>query len=138
MLGWGLIAGIVLVLASVLIGIFGIIGHFAFGWFQAGVDIVSPTNVKAQYARAYTNYESMKATAGNVCAAQKLVATETNPSIKAQRQDQLLAYQATYRSIQANYDEAYDNAFEAAHVGPSDLPRPAPGLDQMLIFIGCS
>lgn len=124
-------------LAIIVLGVLGTVLSFAFGWFNAGVEVISPANVKAQFSHAYEDYESLKATAGNVCGAQQAVVDEPDPSIKSQRRTQLIAYQQTYRRIQADYDAAYDNAFKAKHVGPRDLPHDSPSLDEMLATVGC-
>lgn len=136
---WGLgarwlaaIVGLVVVLALV----FGVLGVLL-GWYQAARDVVSPENVRAQYQDAYGNYEALRATAGNVCAAKAAVAAETVPDAKSQRMSEELAYEQNYRRIAAAYDAAYDNAFAAKHVGPSDLPRTAPSLAHALRTAGC-
>jgi hypothetical protein len=129
---WGLgvrwlvtILGLLVVLAIVL----GPIG-LMLKWYQTGQKVISPENVTLQFRDAYTRFESLKATAGNVCDAQKVYNNESDPGLKAQRQDQLTAQVQNYRRIAAQYDAAYDNAFEAKHVGPTDLPRPAPTLEE--------
>ncbi|WP_236791051.1 hypothetical protein [Amycolatopsis sp. GM8] len=136
---WGLsarwaatIAGCVVAVA-VLVTVLGL----ALGWFKAATDVVSPENVKAQYHDAYTNYEALRATAGNVCSAEAAVAAEPDPSARSQRVSQVQAYQQNYRRIAANYDAAYDDAFRAKHVGPGDLPAKAPDLESALRDAGC-
>lgn len=125
------------VAAIVAIGVVVLLLGLGLGWFDAATKVIGPTNVKAQFQHAYTDYESLKATAGNVCTAQRLVAQETNLDVRSQRVTQEATYEQTYRHIQADYDAAYDDAFRAKRVGPRDLPRPAPGLDAMLVEIGC-
>lgn len=124
--------GVIVVLGVV----FGLLG-LGLGWFRATTDVVSPENVKAQYQDAYTNYEALKATAGNVCALKTAIATETDPDARTQRVSQELAYEANFRRIAAAYDAAYDDAFRAKHVGPADLPTKAPDLATELTATGC-
>jgi hypothetical protein len=117
----------------VVLGLTGL----ALGWFTAATDVVSPENVKAQYQDTYGNYEALKATAGDICAAKAAVAAETDPDTRSQRVSQELAYEANYRRIAAAYDAAYDDAFRAKHVGPADLPHTAPDLPTELDAAGC-
>jgi hypothetical protein len=125
------------VAAIVAIGVVVLLLGLGLGWFDAATKVISPTNVKAQFQHAYTDYESLKATAGNVCTARAAAEKEPNPDVRSQRETQAITYENNYRRIQADYDAAYDDAFRAKHVGPRDLPRPAPGLDAMLGEIGC-
>jgi hypothetical protein len=124
--------GTILVLGLV----FGVLG-FVLGWYRADTDVVSPQNVKAQYQDAYTNFEALKATAGDVCSALAAIDAETDPDARSQRVSEELAYEQNYRRIAADYDAAYDNVFQAEHVGPADLPHTAPGLDAELTTVGC-
>jgi hypothetical protein len=123
--------------AVVALGVlFGVLG-LAFGWFDAVTDVVSPENVKTQYRDAYTGYEALKATAGDICAAKSAVAAETDQDAKSQRVSEELAYEQNYRRIAASFDAAYDDAFRAEHVGPGDLPNKAPDLASQLAAAGC-
>ncbi len=136
-----MLVGLKWVLASIgtilVLGlVFGVLG-FALGWYRADSDVVSPQNVKAQYQDAYTNFEALKATAGDVCSALTAIDAETDPDARSQRVSEELAYEQNYRRIAADYDAAYDNVFQAKHVGPADLPRTAPGLDAELTTVGC-
>ena len=47
-------------------------------------------------------------------------------------QSQETAYEQTYRRVVADYQAAYDNAFQAKLVGPRDLPKVAPTLDEAI------
>ena len=124
----------VLLAAGIIIPILG----FGFGWFNSTIQVVSPQNVREQYSTAYGDWEGMKQTANNVCSARAVVAAETDPSIKSQRISQLTAYGQNYTRVAADYDAAYDNAFRAKHVGPTDIPSKAPSLDDMLTRVGCT
>lgn len=132
---WGVVLKwvLVLVVIGLIIGVIGFVG----GWFNAGKQIISPANVKAQYAGAYSRWEALKATTCNVKGEQTLVDNATDPTIKVQYQQQLSAYQQNYVRVAADYDAAYDNAFQAKHVGPSDIPRVAPTLSESLATAAC-
>lgn len=120
-----------------LLAIGGLLLSFAFGWLGAAKQVVSPANVRAQYATAYSRYEALKATTCNVAALSAQVATTTDAGVKAQLSSQETALQQNYTRIAADYDAAYDNAFAAKHVGPSDLPRVAPTLSESLATASC-
>jgi hypothetical protein len=123
--------------AIVVLGVlFGVLG-LALGWFNAATDVISPENVKTQYRDAYTGYEALKATAGNICSAKAAIAAEPDQDAKSQRVSEELAYEQNYRRIAADYDAAYDDAFRAEHVGPGDLPNKAPELASQLTAAGC-
>jgi len=111
------------------------IGFFA-GWFQAGVEVVSPANVKEQWAFAYSYDRSLSALAGTWCSAKTAEAAETDPDYRSQRITQRLAYENQYRSVEAQYDAALANAFKAKLVKPSDVPTVAPTLDQKVQKLG--
>lgn len=65
------------------------------------------------------------------------VTAETDPDARTQRVSQELAYEQNYGRIATSSDAAYDNAFQAKHVGPTDLPHAAPELDSELATVGC-
>lgn len=112
-----------------------VFGFFA-GWFRAGVEVISPENVKAQYQFGYSYDRGMVALAGTWCSAKQAETTETNPDYKAQRASQTLAYGNQYRSVEAQYDAAMANAFQAKHVKPADLPLVAPTLPERVASLG--
>lgn len=109
---------------------FGVIGFFS-GWFSEGKRIISPDNVKEQYAQIYQDYESLQATAGNVCGLEDALESATSDEVREQRQSQLLASEQNYRRIAAEYDARWSNVFEAKVVGPRDTPTEAPDLEEM-------
>lgn len=110
---------------------------FGLGWFNAGKDIVSPTNVKAQFAFAYDSIQGLQAQAGNVCDAQAAYEAETDPFQKTQRQSQLLVYKQSYRRLQQEYNARMDDLFRAKLVAPSDVPKQAPTLTAAMTKAGC-
>jgi hypothetical protein len=112
-------------------------GHFVFGWFNTAVEVVSPTNVKAQWQFAYDYHENLKAIANNWCTMKKAEDAEANPDYKTQRVSQRLAVETQYRTVQAQYDGRLDDAFRARIVAPPDVPRRAPTLEQTVAETGC-
>lgn len=120
--------------SALLIGGLIIVLAFALGWFNAAKDVVSPQNVKTQFALAYQDYASLEATAGNVCDAENNLADAKKSGDQNtinQRTDQLTVYKQNYRRIAAQYKARYQDAFQAKHVGPDDLPKVAPSLTTM-------
>jgi hypothetical protein len=108
------------------------IGNLAFGWFNSTLQVVSPQNVREQYSTAYGDWEGMKQAATVVCNFRPVVNAETDPGLKSQRIGELAAYGQNYARIAQDYNAAYDNAFRAKHVGPGDIPKVAPSLDDMM------
>lgn len=99
---WGLglkVVGILLA-AGVVLTLAGL----GFGWFKAGTDIISPTNVKAQWQFAYDYSESLNAIGGNWCTTKQAEDAETNPDAKLQRQTQRIAHEQNYNRVKAEYD----------------------------------
>jgi hypothetical protein len=122
----------------ILLAIFGIVA-FGLGWIGAGAQVVSPDNVRQQYAKAYDDYNALKALAGNVCDMQKAEAKASPGSTEqTQRTSQRLAYEQQYRNVKAQYDARYADIFRAQKVGPPDLPKEAPTVEQMLVNVGCT
>jgi hypothetical protein len=126
-------------IAYVVVGIillslcFGALG-LALGWFNAGRDIVSPENVKAQFSGAYQKYTALQAQACTVLLYEKSEkGTTSNPGTDPTQLEgsPAQAAAARYNQIRAEYNAAFLNAFEAKHVGPGDLPKTAPGLEKM-------
>lgn len=107
----GTIIGAVIILA--LLG-------FGLGWFKAGTDIVSADNVKKQHELVIDKYNSMIAAADNVCTAQGTVEKgERSPTLV---ENPTTAYEATFRSIVKDYNNAVDNLFKAKIVKPEGYP----------------
>lgn len=107
------------------------IGHFVFGWFSAGAEIVSPQHVKQVYAVTFDDYKALEASAQNACTLSAAVQSENDPSIRSQRQTQLIATEQNYNRIKADYDAETANIFEANKVRPAQLPLVAPTLTDM-------
>ncbi len=124
------------VLVVIVISLFfGVIGFFS-GWFRTGVDIVSPENVKKQWAFAYQYDESLDAIANQWCSAKKAESTAIGDDAVNQRQSQTSAYFNNYNAVKAKYDAALRNAFEAKLVAPSDVPSRAPTLEANIVELG--
>lgn len=112
-------------------------GHFAFGWFNTGVQVISPENVKAQWQFAYDYDAALKAIANNWCTLKKAEDAETNPDYKTQRVSQRLAVETQYRTKQAEFDGRLRDAFRAKLVAPPDVPHQAPSLETQVAATGC-
>jgi hypothetical protein len=112
----------------VLSAFFSLIG-FACGWYNTGKEIISPANVKAQYALAYDDYEAMGAMAKQACRVDKALATATTDAEKSQRTTQLLAIENNYDRVAGEYNARIDDLFRAKIVRPRDLPADAPSLE---------
>jgi hypothetical protein len=94
-------------------------------------------NVRAQFADGYRNFESMKASASNVCSAKRALDAASTPEERAQRNTQLAAQEQNYNRIAAQYDAAMQNVFAGKLVAPGDLPDKAPTLPEALSTAGC-
>ena len=128
---WGLKWWIWVVILAVLMGAVVGIGAWLFGWFSVPGEIVSPENVKKQWAFAYQYDESLQAAARQVCLAEKALNAAESDTEKTQRRSQLLAYETNYTRIEAEYNAKLRNAFEAGLVAPPDVPKRAQTLDDM-------
>lgn len=106
-----------------------IIVAFAFGWIAAPFGVMSAGNVREQFRSAYENDASLKATAANICAAEKAVTAAEDSNEKAQRRSQVMAYEQNYQRISADYNAKMRDAFAAKYTKPGDLPDTARTLD---------
>ena len=89
-------------------------------------------------SRFYQHRTACTATRRNTATVSRAAVTaETDPDARTQRVSQERAYEQNYRRIAASSDAAYDNAVQAKHVGPTDLPHAAPELDSELATVGC-
>lgn len=121
---WGAILLVALICLQLLGGFLGFWGS----WLKATTDTVRPENVKAQFAALYPEYEALKATAGNVCDAERSGTAETDNLLF---EDPVFTYRAQYRHQTIDYNARYADFFKAAHAGPPDLPKVAPSLEEM-------
>lgn len=112
----------------VTVVILSTVGNFACGWFNAGKDIISPANVKAQYHAVIEDYQSLQAEAANVCQAKDAQQNSNSPTFL---EDPAFAYAAKYRQTAVDYNERQNNFFEAKEVGPKGYPSTAPTLEEM-------
>lgn len=120
---WGVIAGLwilALTLALVLPG-----------WLVQPTEILDPDNVRAQWRFAYDYDEALQAIAKQVCQAEHAVADAESVEVREQRRSQLLAREANYARVKAEYDARLRDAFRAGWVKPPDVPRRAPALWEM-------
>lgn len=105
----------------------GVVG-WAGGWINAAKEVVSPANVKEQYARVIEDYKAMEVAASNACGAEDSKGSRQGPTFL---EDPAFAYKAQYRHITVDYNRRQNNIFEAGVVGPSGYPRNAPTLEEM-------
>jgi hypothetical protein len=117
--GWGVIIIITILLASWILG-----------WITMPWELTSPRNVKEQWTWAYEQHESLKATAQQVCIAERAVELAQSDTERTQRQTQLIAYETNYSRLAADYDAKMQNAFEMKLIKPADLPWRAPVLSE--------
>ena len=111
-------------------------GHFLFGWFNTGVQVVSPDNVKAQWQFAYDYDASLKAIAKQWCTARQNEIAETNPEYRVQFQVQRTGIENNYQRVKSEYDGRLRDAFRARLVKPPDVPQAAPELTQTITNMG--
>ncbi len=135
MSGWGRWLVTVLGIVLVFVAGFGVVTWIS-GWGGEAARITGPDNVREQNTAILDAWESLQATAGNVCSAGNAVRGDASPTLV---EDPAFAYEATYRRIKATYDRRMSNLFEARAVRdlplPSDLdglPRRAPTLENAL------
>lgn len=121
-LKWGCAIFVLLLLMSVCGSFTGFWGK----WWDAGVQVVSPENVREQFRAAYDDMNALRAVAQNICTLEKARDAETNPDLKSQRTSQILAQEQNYQRIQNHYNAYVSDPFRAKYVRPSDLPRTAP------------
>lgn len=133
---WVIFIGAFVFVAGIILSV----GAFAFDWFQAGQEIVSPDNVREQYRFAYDYINDMEAGAQQACTYEQAVeeskADGASSSIVEQRRSQLLAVEQNYARIKADYDARMDDLFRAKIVAPSDVPKEAPTLQEMQQQLG--
>jgi hypothetical protein len=131
--GWWFATALVIVL--VLGAGFGLVAWIS-DWGGEAARITNPDNVREQNTAILDAWESLQATAGNVCSVRNAVRGDASPTLV---EDPAFAFEATYRRIKATYDRRMSNLFEARAVRdlplPSDLdglPRRAPILEGVL------
>lgn len=121
-----------LVVVGLIISLIGI----PLGWYNAGRQIVSPENVKAQWQFAYDLDAGMKEIASNWCTMRE--AELSAPAAdRSQRTSQRLATESLYRTRAGEYNGRMADAFRAKLVKPSDVPARAPDLRDRLAEVGC-
>ena len=124
-----------LIIAAIVIGA----TFFALNWLNAGVKVISPDNVRAQFQQGYDDYNALQQTANNVCQAIKDEnATTAGSNEHSQRTSQRIAYQQNYNRIAGEYNAFMSDPFRAKLVRPGDLPAQAPALEIMLTQVHCS
>jgi hypothetical protein len=130
---WGLGCLALVVALSVCGGIYG----YANDWFGTFGQVVSPTNVKEQYRKAYDDINALDAIAQNICTAAAARDKEIQGTdAYTQRESQVLAQEQNYQKISNAYDAYTSDVFRGKVVRPRDLPQPAP-TEQSLTSIFC-
>ena len=114
---WKIVA-VVLAFAIVMV----IIG-LAAGWFNRGVEIVSPENVEKQYQVIIDDWNALYAAAENACAVGNPTPSPNDPVIV---ENPATAYGATYRNIVAQYNSHQQDIFRAKLAGPPGYPTEIP------------
>lgn len=130
---WSAIFLWIIVIFVVVSALGVVLGYISlpFAWASQPVQILSPENVRKQWAFAYQYDESLQSAARQVCLTEQALAGASSEEEKTQRRSQLLAYQQNYTRIQADYNSKLRNAFEAKWVKPDDVPQKAPELVAM-------
>jgi hypothetical protein len=142
---WRWFWGIIIVLFVVLPII-----SFAFGWVgdwgKSAVDKTRPAHAGPEVTRVLTLWEGLPQAAQNYCSATGATAENPNPPKKPKSSDDPvlvedpgLAYAATYRSQEREYDRRMENFFEAYITRKvpipgtiHNLPRRAPSLTEAI------
>ena len=110
--------------------VLGILG-WVIRWASVPGQVISPENVRKQWAFAYQYDESLQAAARQVCATEKATNIATDPQEKTQRRSQQLDLENNYARIEAEFNARLRNAFEAKLVAPNDVPSAALDLSAM-------
>lgn len=92
-------------------------------WFDTAVEVVSPDNVITQHEQVIQGYEAMIASAGNICVVQESAEKEKDSRSPLLVESPTLAYEATFRNIVSEYNQAQDNLFKAKIVAPAGYPK---------------
>lgn len=114
---WGLGTLAILIIGGWVLG-------FAGSWLDAGTKPFRPANVETQFKAVIEGWNAMGAAAENSCKFEESENSQTFSESPA------LAYEATYRKVQVDYNRRQSNFFEAGEVGPdpSKYPDVAPSL----------
>jgi hypothetical protein len=117
-----------------VIGIVVVLGAvgWVLRWASVPGQVVSPENVRAQWAFAYQYDESLQAAARQICAARRAKEESTDANERTQRASQLIALEQNYARIQAEYNARLRDAFQAKLIAPADVPERAPELEAVL------
>lgn len=114
-----------------VVGLVLTVFSFVFGWITLPIQKGGAGNVEQQFTYGYQTIKALQSTARSVCLTQKAYDAETDPSLKSQRQTQLLGYQSNYSRLEGEYDAWAANIFQGKVIRPSDLPQTAPSLGEM-------
>lgn len=99
-----------------------------FGWFSGEANLRSFGHVRDTYREAFDDTAAMDANVRQSCRVQAQIATETDASVKSQRQSQLLAIENNYDRIKGEYEAYMRDHFRGGVIRPQQLPLPYPTL----------
>jgi len=121
---------VALVIGIVLAIVVGVINWFG-AWGGTAAKLTGPQHTEEQTTAVLDDWTSMKAAAGNVCDAK--ASAGNGPTLV---EDLALAYRATYRRIEADYDRRMSNLFEAYVTRNLPLPGTLRGLPRVAPTLG--
>jgi hypothetical protein len=128
-----------LIALSIFGGILGLIGD----WGSETKKLVGPQHSKEQITAVLDDWESMKVAAQNACQVQE-AGTKKDDRDPLIIESPSLAYDATYRRIEVDYNRRMGNFFEAYVTRKiplpgsiKDLPQRAPTLVEVKTEAGC-
>jgi hypothetical protein len=121
-----------LVAAGLMVSLIGL----PLGWYSAGRQVVSATNVRAQWQFAYDADAAMREIANNWCTYREAELSAPAED-RSQRTSQRIALESLYRLRAGEYNGRLADKFRAGLVAPGDVPNPAPDLRVRLVQVGC-
>ncbi len=124
------------ILAVVVITVIAIPVSLALGWFSTGAQVISPENVRTQYAAAYDDQNALKGIAQNICTSEKARDTEIKGTeAYTQRSSQVLAQEQNYQRVSTHYNAYVSDPLRAKLVRPGDLPAVSPTESEMKLIV---
>jgi len=123
----------VLFIVGILIFL-GVVG-WVVRWASVPGQVISPENVRAQWAWAYDTEEAMTAAAVQYCAAVVALDASGTEFAREQRQTQATFLAQNYARIAAEYNGRMRDAFRAGLVAPPDVKQRAIPLEDMVLQV---
>jgi len=120
-----------------LVGVIILVGviSWGMGWLAVPGQVVSPQNVRVQWAWAYDTEESLGAAAIQYCAAVAALDASGTEFAREQRQTQVTFMEQNYARIAAEYNGRMRDAFRAGLVAPPDVRDRAISLEDMVLQV---